>query len=1083
MTVSGIRRGFALALLLGLTAPAMAAEPRWNVADTGQPHRDIEFPVAEGTWMSLDVSPDGKTIVFDLLNDIYAVPATGGEARLIHGGPATQITPVFSPDGTRLLYLSDEDGADNLWISGADGSSPRRLTAETVDMPMGPTWTAGGDGVAAAWMLANYPNQATEIRLLDVRGGTGRTIVETPKNGRDVQEAAFSPDGRFVYYTERLIDSWVYVDANHVNFVIRRRELATGKVEDVASGFGGAMSPQVSPDGRRLAFVRRVKAKTVLFVLDLATREQRPVYDGLDRDAQADWAPHSAYYPHFDWFPDGRSVAIWAKGKIQRIDMETGAAVEIPFRLTARHRITEPVRTRIDLAPAEVRVRTLRHIAPNPDGGGMLFTALGHLWRMDKAGAAPRRLTRAASDEFDPRYSRDGKRLAYVEWDDERGSVLKVAGVDGRGARTLAASRGVIRQPAFSPDGREVVYRIQAADKTMGGYRARPGIYRVAAAGGESTFVAAGDDAPMFSPDGQRIYFVVLETEGKDYVHRLVSVTRDGHDRREHARTPNADTIELRPSPDLRWIAFRDRQQYYVTPYVETGSPQLVSAAADAFPVRRLTDQGGYGLAWSADSAQLYWTFGPSVRRAAPMGEGSQLFADVDLKVPGDAPKGAMAFTNVRVLTMRDGEVIERGTVVVEGARIAAVGPVGSVGIPKGAKVYDLSGKTVMPGLVEMHGHVDCCFGAGVMPQQQYGRYAELAFGVTTVFDPYSTEQTTYESTERTAAGLMVGPRWIGSGSVIYGRARKADFVYVPIDSYADAQAVMARKSAMGGVVIKSYKQPARRQRQMLVKAGREAGVMIDAEGEGQFYYDISMILDGHTNLEHNLPLAAHYDDIIQLMGRAGAHNTPVLNVTFGELFGENYLYQRTRAWEDPKVRAYVHEVVSGYSPLLAPHGAPPHVRGMTTIHAADEIYDVGVLAVARAVKKMDDAGVTINVGSHGDFPGLGIHWEMELMAAGGMSNARVLRAATINGARTLGFDHQLGTLEAGKLADLIVLDRDPLADIRNTNSVRYTMVGGRLYDAMSMDELAPDPRPRRKFYWELQNTNGVDWNETQAGH
>jgi Tol biopolymer transport system component len=1081
MRVTGIGAAVGLASLLVAASAATAAPERWNVADTGQPYRDIELTLTEGSWISVDVSPDGKTIAFDLLNDIYTIPATGGEARLVHGGPATQITPVFSPDGTRLLYLSDESGADNVWMSNVDGGSPRQVTQARVDMVTGPAWTPDGGGIAAEWFPATYPNQASDIRLFDPDGGAGRVIVETPKNGRDVAEAAFSPDGRYVYYTERLTSSWVYVDANHVNFAIRRRELATGKVEDMASGFGGATSPLISPDGRQLAFVRRVKAKTVLFVLDLATREQRPVYDGLDRDLQADWVPHGAYYPHFDWFPDNRHVAIWAKGKIQKIDVETGAATEIPFRVTSRQRVTEPVRTRLDLAPEQVRVRTIRHLAPAPDGRNLVFTALGGLWRLDPAGAAPRRLTQGP-DDFEPRYSADGKRLAYVEWDDQRGSALKVAQADGRGARIIAASRGVIRQPAFSPDGREVVYRIQAPDKTMGGYRAKPGVYRVPATGGPSVFVAAGDDAPMYSPDGQRIYFVVVEQDGDNYVHRLVSVTPDGLDRREHARTPDADTIELRVSPDLRWIAFRDRQQYYVTPFYQTGSPQLVSAAADAFPVRKLTGQGGYGLTWTADSSKLYWTLGPTLYEASPGATDVRRVAEVDLKVPGDVPRGAVAFTNARVLTMRPGEIIERGTVVVEGNRIAAVGPSASVAIPAGAKVFDVAGRTIMPGLIEMHGHVDCCFGTGAMPQQQYNRYAELAFGVTTVFDPYSNEQTTYESAERTEAGLMVGPRWIGSGAVIYGRTRKPDFVYVPIDSYADAQAVMARKAAMGGAVIKSYKQPARQQRQMLVKAGREAGVMIDVEGESHLYYNLSMVLDGHTNLEHNLPLATYYDDIVQFMAKAGAHNTPTLNVVFGELFGENYMYQRTRAWEDPKVRTYVHEVVTGYSPLLAPSGGPPYVRGMTTIHVADELYEIGVLAVSRSVKKLDDAGVTINVGSHGDFPGLGIHWEMELLAAGGMSNEHILRAATLNGARTLGFDHQLGTLEPGKLADLIVLDRDPLTDIRNTNSVHYTMANGRLYDAMSMAELAPDPQPRRKFYWELQDTKGIDWNETWAG-
>ena len=249
-----------------------------------------------------------------------------------------------------------------------------------------------------------------------------------------------------------------------------------------------------------------------------------------------------------------------------------------------------------------------------------------------------------------------------------------------------------------------------------------------------------------------------------------------------------------------------------------------------------------------------------------------------------------------------------------------------------------------------------------------------------------------------------------------------------------------------------------------------------------QFYNNITMLLDGHTNLEHNLPLANFYDDLVQLMGSAKAHNTPTLVVLFGELFGDNYMYQTTQAWKDPKVKAYVQETQSGYSPLLTPYGSPPYARGMTTIHAAEEIWDIGFRAVSRATKKLDEAGVTINVGSHGEVPGLAVHWEMALLAQGGMSNMRILRAATLNVARTLGVERQIGSLEAGKLADLIVLDKNPLEDIQNSNSVRYTMVNGRLYDALSMNEIGNYDRPRSKFYWELKDYKGIDWNPAWAG-
>jgi Tol biopolymer transport system component len=913
-------------------------------------------------------------------------------------------------------------------------------------------------------------------------------LVETPANERDVQEAQFSPDGRYLYYTERLTDPAIYVDGNHINYAIKRRELATGDTEQLLGGFGSATTPQVSRDGKQIAFVRRVMAKTVLFVYDLASRAQRPVYDGLDRDEHADFVPQGIYYPHFAWFPDNRHVAIWGKGRLVRVDTATGEARDIPFRAVAKHRITTPLRVENDIAPDKLTVRAIRQGAVSPDGGTLVFSALGHLWRKSLPDGKPVRVTGGVPFEFEPAYSPDGRRLAYVEWDDERGSALKVAAAGGGKATVVATSRGVIRQPRFSPDGRQLVYRIQDNDKSMSGYRARAGIYRVAAEGGESRYVTSGDDVPMFSPDGTRIYFVAVDWSGDSAVHRLESVTPDGHDRRVHVQTPDADTRELRASPDLRWIAFKDRQQYYVAPYRETGAPLTLSATSDAVPVSPLTDLGGYNLAWSADSSTLHWTLGPRLyrARAAERFSGAaglpEPYADAGLEVPTDRPQGRIAFANGRVITMRGEEVLERGTVLVDGHRIVAVGPADEVPVPADARVVDVAGKTVMPGLIDMHGHIDCCYETGVTPLKQPARYAALAFGITSNLDPYSTELQQYESNETNLAGITVGPRWFGSGHVVYGRAQKSDFTYIPLRTLDDARKVMARKRAVGGLYVKSYKQPARFQRQMLVKAGREAGVMVDGEGESHFYNNITMILDGHTNLEHNMPVATYYDDVVQLMARAGASNTPTLIVNFGELMGENYMYQTTRAWDDPKLRTYVQETISYYSPLGQLSGAPPHVRGMTSIHAADEIYDIGFRSMARSVRKLDDAGVIINAGSHGQVPGLALHWEMALLAEGGMSNARILRTATINGARTLGLDRQLGSIEPGKLADLIVLDRNPLEDIHNTNSVRYTMLNGRLYDSATMNEIGHRDRPRSKFYWELNDYRGIDWNEAWSG-
>lgn len=1077
----------AAALAAALPQPALSAPTAWDITNTGQPYRDVSFTTTEGTWMSVDVSPDGKILVFDLLGDIYSVPATGGDAKLIQGGPAMQRTPSFSRDGRHLLFISDASGTENAWICDPDGTNARQITHETQNLIMAAVWGPDDDTVLTDFIDGRYPRRfASDIRIFDVSGGS-RVVVPTPANKRDVAEPALTRDGRYLYYTERLAHSFgIYIDGTHINYAIKRRDMQTGAVDEMASGWGSAMTPQISPDGKRLAFVRRVLDKTVLFNEEVATSAQRAVYDDLDRDLQASYEAQANYYPHFGWFPDNRHVAIWGKGRLYNVDMDTGAVAEIPFRVQATHRVTEPLRIQHDMAPAKVTVRAIRNLAPAPDEKTLVFSGVGYLWRKTLPSGPPERLSSGTDFGFDPSYARDGRQIVYVDWNDERGSSLKIANASGSGARTVVSSPGVIRQPHLSADGKRITYRIGDSDTSMGGGgRAKPGIYWVEASGGEPHFVAPGTDAPQFSPNGHRIYYIEADYSGDSPAEVLLSVTLDGTAKQEHARTLTADASEMRVSPDLHWIAFRDRQQYYLLPYRETGAPLVVSADSTEVPVRKLTTQGGYALTWSVDSSTVHWALGPHLYRARVAESNAALssaYADVNLEVPTDVPTGIVAFTNAHIITMRGDETIEHGTVVVNGNRITAIGPSEQVPVPAGAKVVDATGKTVMPGLVDAHGHIDCCFGVGVAPQKQPTRYAALAFGVTTNFDPYPNELTSYESTETTLAGITVGPRWIGTGSAVWGRTEQGSHLYVPLNTFEDAQNFIARKSAVGGTVIKSYRYPGRKQRQMLIKAARVAGIMTDVEGESQFYNNITMLLDGHMNLEHNLPVAHYYADLVQLMGLAQSHNTPTLVVNFGELFGENYMYQTTQAWKDPKVKTYIPEGLTGYSPLAAPYGGPPYSRAMTTIQAADAIYEIGFRAVSRSTKKLDDAGVVINAGSHGEEPGLAMHWEMALLAAGGMSNAHVLRAATLNTANTLGLDGQLGSLEVGKLADIIVLDRDPLVDIHNTNSVRYTMVNGRLYDSLTLNEIGNYNRPRTKFYWELQETHGIEWNEAWGG-
>ena len=1072
---------------LVLTTGCMSTAQAWDVTNTGEPYRTVELRLTEGTWISVSVSPSGETIVFDVLGDIYAMPATGGEARLLHGGPAMQHSPVFSPDGTRIAFISDADGTDNVWTSAADGSDPVQVSFEATRAVVDPAWSADGKTLVAARMFDTADKlHASELVTYPSDGGPAEQIVPMPDNGENVHDAVYAPDGSHLYFVEKVTpphDSGVYVDANHKNFAIRRKNLDSGKIDTLIGGFGGALAPSVSPDGRKLAFVRRVKDKTLLFTYDFETREQVPVYDGLDRDGQADFLGQGTYYPRFSWFPDGESIGIWAGGKINRIHLEDGRAEDLPFALTAQHKLTEPARFTHNLDPETVQVKAISRLAISPDQDTLAFSALGKVWQQPVSGGEPLELAPSDASQSEAAFSPDGSRLAFIEWDDVTGGSLKIRSADGA-VTTLFTSAGIVREPAFSPDGSKIMFQIAAGDDCLGGHKADPGIYWIPADGGVAVPLGVAGGNPRFAPDGSRVYFTTEGYADGTLITTLESISIAGDDHRTHLRTQDSDTNELKLSPDLEWLAYRHYQTYHVARFDRDADESVLDATAG----RQLETAGGYELIWDRESETVYWALGPQVFRAdvSDPDDRPELFANVNLRVPADRPEGVTALVGGRIITLDQAGTIERGTILVEGNRIAAIGAEGQVAVPDDAFVVDVTGKTLMPGLVDMHGHLDTCYyaSAGLPPQQQASRYAALAFGVTTNYDPYTSELPTYGASEMTLTGDMVGPRNIAVGSVIFGRKRKYDPVFVPINSYADAETVMERKTALGGTIIKSYRQIQRRQRQMLNKAGRAHGIMVDVEGESHYFNGISAILDGNLNLQHNVPVETLYDDFIQLMATSDVAHTPTLIVLFGELMGENYLYTSSRLWEDPRVETFVQTTTSSYSPLAVPVGAPPYVRGMTSLQAAEEIWDIGFRAAARSMKALSDAGGRVNAGSHGQVYGLAMHWELQLLAEGGMSPEDVLKAGTLNGAETLGLEDQIGSLRTGKLADILVLEKNPLADIRNTETVSMTMVNGRLFDTHSMNEIGNRERARRPFYWEVNDVpKHIQWKPAWGEH
>jgi imidazolonepropionase-like amidohydrolase len=402
------------------------------------------------------------------------------------------------------------------------------------------------------------------------------------------------------------------------------------------------------------------------------------------------------------------------------------------------------------------------------------------------------------------------------------------------------------------------------------------------------------------------------------------------------------------------------------------------------------------------------------------------------------------------VISMRGTEVIEDGVVLIEGNRIQAVGSRSAVAVPSDAFVVDAAGKTVMPGLIDVHWHGT--FGAdGIIPQQSWENAASLGFGVTTLHDPSNDTDTVFAASELGKAGMITAPRIFSTGTILYC----CDAPYrVEIDSLDDARSALRRLKAAGAWSVKSYNQPRREQRQQILAAARELGMMVVPEGGSLFHYNMAMVVDGHTGVEHNLPVAAIYEDVKQLWSASEVGYTPTLVVAFGGLGGENYWYDRTEVWKDERLAAFVPREVTD-----------PKTRRRPA--APDEEYNH--FAAARVAKELQDRGVQVHMGAHGQREGLAAHWEMWMLAQGGMKPLDVLRAATIDGAKYLGLDGDIGSLAPGKLADVIILDKDPLADIRNTESVHWVIANGRVFDAATLDEGGNHPKKREPFFWQLE--------------
>ena len=901
--------------------------------------RSLSFTTSEATWLSLDLSSDGKTIVFELLGDLYTLPIAGGQATRITSGQAYDMQPAFSPDGKKLVFISDRNGSENVWVANADGTKPRAITSTERENYMSPVWAPDGEYVIAAkgpqlWIYHEAGGsgvQMTGVAGTPAPAGAGPApaapAILGPVFGKDPQSLWVNVRGSVRSgLTARRIEDETHPDYDpHTPHRSSPRAVAPYQVAQLDRENGrllvrthegeGAFRPIPSPDGKWLVYSTRYDSRQALKLIDLSTGEDRWLTMDVQRDdSQGGGARDRDVYPKSAFTPDSKSLITSYDGKLWRVAVPSGEAVEIPFTAKVDQQLGPLVKFDYPIDDDKLKVSQIRGARPSPDGKRIAFTALDRLWIADlpqgrgtkkekpagsDAGAKPgeegadkpsadkpsadkpsadatqkpaadaaakpaaeappapvpairnaRRLTTGSDVEHGPVWSPDGRFIAYVTWNDDDGGRIYRVAADGSGQRErLTAVAAFYDKLTYSRDGSRLIgvrgskmHRLRTLED-FGSHGASAeleyvwlpsnggAVSRIGWAASGST--QQGREAPHVGPDADRVYvwagsegLLSMRYDGSD-IKTIVKVTAPAPPPLPGQTGPPPTPDEVILSPDgKRALVRANRNVYMITvPPTPGVTPTVSAAASSSVPTWRLTKVGGDFIGWSADSQSAYFSIGRSFflhdialqadvdlanrvkaeteaeRAAAPAATekpstekpstdkpstdkpaaGTQKppappriptleyephRVDVEIVVDKDKPQGTIALRNARLITMKGDEIIARGDIVITNNRITAIGPSGRVQIPAGAVVKNLAGKTIMPGLVDIHAHTWVSWGVHRHQVSQF--LAQLAYGVTTQRDPQTSSEDalTYEDLMHT--GQLIGPRLYSTGPGVF---------------------------------------------------------------------------------------------------------------------------------------------------------------------------------------------------------------------------------------------------------------------------------------------------------------------------
>ena len=1075
-----------------------------------KPERFYNLSTDTGSWMSLDVSPDGQTIVFDLLGDIYSIPISGGKAKRITKGMAFDSHPKYSPDGESIAYVSDKSGGNNIWIRNLNTKDSIQITKEKDNQTAFADWSKDGD-----YLIISKGRRNLKLHMYHKDGGRGVKLIDKPTSLKVVQPEV-GVNNRYIWYANRT-NSWQY-NAGLPQYQISKYDRDTGEIKRETSRFGSAFTPTLSPDGKSLVYGTRYEDKTALRIRNLETGYEKWLAFPIQKDDQESQATMGVL-PNMTFTPDSKYLILSYGGKINKIDINEGTSVEIPFQINETLEVGPELKFDYNISDDKsMIVNQIRNPSLSPDNKKISFTALNKLYVIDIESKQMLRLTSFEDEttEAMSNWSPDGKEIVFVTWNDKTGGSLYKVRSDGKRNPILLTKsndkriNGVYMNPTWNPAGDRIVFTVGNArnyrySEGPGAFKSNEKIMWISSKGGKLNYISEsnGRSFPHFVNGKDRIYLfhnskglISIKWDGTDEKNIIKVTGTTPYGSGDTKRPSNASLILISPDGTTGLAKISNNIYSFTIPY--TGLESLKISVSNpkfsSFPARKLTKIGGEFPTWTKDSKSINWSIGNSFltynlydaeefddkkkeeaneksseekekeELAEKIAELNPELADevseddefneflpdeiqIEVFVDRDIPNGSILLKNAKIITMNGNEIIDNGQIYIKNNRIMEVSDKEILLEDKYVVEMDMAGKTILPGFVDTHAHMWPRWGLHRYQPASYA--ANLAYGVTTTRDPQTATTDVLTYADMVDTGMIVGPR-------VYSTGPGLGYWGYNVKSLDDARDVMKQYSKYHNTkTVKMYVAGNRQQRQWILMAAKEQKIMPTTEGSLNLRLNLTETIDGYPGQEHNHPIYPVFNDIIGLTAFTKKAYTPTLLVTYGGPWAENYYFATEDIHNDEKVK------------FFTPKDELDSKRRIKAGWFHEDEY--AFVEFSEFVKDLVEEGGIAGVGSHGQFEGVGYHWELWSMASGGISNHDMLKVATIQGAYAIGLDKELGSIEKGKLADLVILNKDPLDEIRNTNSIEMVMKNGRMYDGDNLNQIYPINKKSKNFNWQEQ--------------